>query len=210
MGRRARDLPHRTDPFTLLRNAQTIKSPDRGGRAVRVGISSAYAECAVAEHGPGLNRCCDIGRRPKPERSPGWTGCREHETTIRKVGDARKLRRQDDAEDGAAASGTALRRGSVQISVGTERQRRRRIRTVGAVEQKQRGKRSISGNAKDRSRPNTRRAVVGVAGKTRGSVKPAVMAEDQSKGGLFPVRAVEIKKGGQVSAGGQFEHGAKT
>ena len=159
----------------MLRDAQAIKSLDRGGRGVRVGISFIHAECAVGEHGPGMNRCCDIGRRPKPERSPGWTGCREHETTIRKFGDAGKLRRQDDAEDGAASSGTALGRCSVQISVGTERQGRRWIRTVGAVEQKQRGKRSISGNAKDRSRPNTRRAVVGVAGKTRGSVKPAVL-----------------------------------
>ena len=33
----------------------------RRPEAVRVGISSIHAECGVGEHGPGLNRGCDIG-----------------------------------------------------------------------------------------------------------------------------------------------------
>src|SRR5262249_20852729 len=96
---------------------------------------------------------------------------------------------------------------SVQVSIGTEDQRRRRIGAIGALEQSKRGENAT------RCYPEHSAKAIGIVfsrtSHARGSTEATIRSEDQFGERLLAVRRVEIEQGCENPVGCDLEYGAE-
>ena len=116
------------------------------------------------------------------------------------------MRREYDAEDGAATTRSAVCGCAVEISIVAYHERRERIRAIRALERNEGSKGSVRCNSEDSPLAGAcGKAVRGPAEKGS-SVESAVVRLDQPGGGLLAVGKVKTEQGRQRTVGGDLEY----